>query len=186
MTRLEGYQSRPEEMSAATTNMTIMAFINTGLLVQIVYFDWTPRGIDLPLLLAEYDEFTTEWYSQVGSTIMVTMILMIFTPHFGNIGFVVWNCCKRCVDRKCTFNERKTSKYVQYHYEQVNLGGEFDMETRYSNMLVVLSITFFYSGAMPVLYAAAGFFFLVTYWIDKCLLLRCYRKPIKMNNYMAE
>ena len=41
MTRLEGYQSRPEEMYAATSNMSYMAFINTGLLVQIVYFHWS-------------------------------------------------------------------------------------------------------------------------------------------------
>ena len=44
MTSMEGYQSKPEEMYAAATNMTYMAFINTGLLVQIVYFDWS-RGV---------------------------------------------------------------------------------------------------------------------------------------------
>mmetsp|Transcript_25709 Transcript_25709/g.34345 ORF Transcript_25709/g.34345 Transcript_25709/m.34345 type:complete len:87 (-) Transcript_25709:1096-1356(-) len=86
MTRFEGYQSKPEEMYAAAVNMSIMAFINTGLLVQIVYFDWS-RGLELPLLLEEYEEFTTQWYSQVGSTICVTMILMVFTPHFSNIAF---------------------------------------------------------------------------------------------------
>lgn len=59
------------------------------------------------------------------------------------------------------------------------------METRYSNMLVVLAVTMLYSGAMPVLYVSAGLFFFVTYWVDKILLLRCYRKPIKFNNYMA-
>ena len=86
MTSLEGYQSKPEEMYAAATNMTYMAFINTGLLVQIVYFDWSRGVVQLAFLLSEYEEYTTEWYSQVGSTIVVTMILMIFTPHFSNIG----------------------------------------------------------------------------------------------------
>jgi len=33
MTRYEGYQSRPEEMWAAVFNMSLIAFINTGLLV---------------------------------------------------------------------------------------------------------------------------------------------------------
>ena len=164
--------------------MTYMAFINTGLLVQIVYFDWT-FGHKLPFLLAEYKEYTTQWYSQVGSTIVVTMILMIFTPHFSNIGFQVLGGCKRCCDRKCTCDEKKTRKILQHDYEQVNLGGLFDLETRYSNMLVVLAVTMLYGGAMPILYASAGFFFLVTYWVDKYLLLRCYRKPIKFNNFMA-
>jgi len=59
------------------------------------------------------------------------------------------------------------------------------METRYSNMIVVLAVTFFYSGGMPILYASACLFFFVTYWVDKFLLLRCYRKPIKFNNHLA-
>ena len=114
------------------------------------------------------------------------MILMIFTPHLSNIGFVFLKVLKRCCyDRKCSCNERKTRKDLQHDYENVNLGGEFDMETRYSNMIVVLAITFLYSGGMPILYASAGLFFFVTYWVDKCLLLRCYRKPIKFNNYLA-
>mmetsp|Transcript_10771 Transcript_10771/g.13485 ORF Transcript_10771/g.13485 Transcript_10771/m.13485 type:complete len:174 (+) Transcript_10771:3029-3550(+) len=52
-------------------------------------------------------------------------------------------------------------------------------------MIVVLAVTFLYSGAMPILYASAGAFFFVTYWVDKCLLLRCYRKPVQFDNYMA-
>ena len=67
----------------------------------------------------------------------------------------------------------------------MNLGSEFDIEARYSNILVVMGVTFLYSGGMPILYASAGLFFFVTYWVDKCLLLRCYRKPIKFNNYIA-
>ena len=184
MTRYEGYQSRPEEMSAAVFNMTLIAIINTGLLVQIVYFDWT-RGFTLPFLLSEYKEFTTQWYTQVGSTIVVTMILMVFTPHLSNCGFVCLRSCSRCCDRKCTCNEKKTKKVLQKDYEDINLGGDFDMETRYSNMLVVLTVTFIYSGGMPILYASSALFFIVTYWVDKCLLLRCYRKPIKYNNHMA-
>ena len=52
-------------------------------------------------------------------------------------------------------------------------------------MLLFIGVTFFYSGVMPILYIAAFLFFFLTYWVDKCLLLRCYRKPIKFDNYMA-
>ena len=57
MTRLEGHQSRPEEVYASSVNMWLMAFINAGIAIQIVYFDafgWK----DAPLLLNEYSEFT--------------------------------------------------------------------------------------------------------------------------------
>ena len=54
MTKYYGYQSVPEEVSASAVNMFYMSFINTGLVIQLVYFDWLP-DTDLPLLLAEYD-----------------------------------------------------------------------------------------------------------------------------------
>lgn len=59
------------------------------------------------------------------------------------------------------------------------------LEYRYANILTVLAIAFLYSGGMPVLYPVAALFFAVTYWVDKCLLLKCYRKPILFNNYLA-
>ena len=64
--------------------MYIMAFINAGLTIQLVYFEWMP-GYDLPLLLNKYDSFSQEWYQEIGSTIVVTVFLMIFTPHLANI-----------------------------------------------------------------------------------------------------
>lgn len=41
--------------------MYVMAFINAGLTIQLVYFKWMP-GYDLPLLLNKYDTFSQEWY----------------------------------------------------------------------------------------------------------------------------
>lgn len=58
-------------------------------------------------------------------------------------------------------------------------------EFRYANMLTVLAVTYLYSGGMPILYPVAAMFFFVTYWTDKCLILRCYRKPIKFDDYLA-
>lgn len=86
MTTYEGFHSKPEEVSKSSVKMWVMAFVNTGLIVQIVYFDWF-RGVSLPFLLTEYSEFTSEWYKRVGSTIVVTMSLMVFTPHIANLMF---------------------------------------------------------------------------------------------------
>ena len=59
------------------------------------------------------------------------------------------------------------------------------LEFRYSNMLTVLSVTFFYAGGMPIMYPVATIFFVLTYWADKCMLFRCYRRPIKFDAYLA-
>ena len=59
------------------------------------------------------------------------------------------------------------------------------LEFRYANMLTVLSVVFFYGGGMPILYPIGAVFFTVNYWMDKCLLLKCYKKPIKFDSLLA-
>lgn len=59
-------------------------------------------------------------------------------------------------------------------------------EFRYTNILTVLAVAFLYSGGLPIMYPTAAIFFFITYWMDKCLLLRCYRRPIKFDNYLAK
>jgi len=110
---------------------------------------------------------------------------MVFTPHISNWMFQFLSSIKRCWDRKCTCNEKKTRKLTQEDYENVYVGGDFMFEFRYANMLTVLAVTYLYSGGMPILYPVAAMFFFVTYWTDKCLILRCYRKPIKFDDYLA-
>lgn len=57
ITKMSGFQSKPEEVLSSAINMSLMAFINSGIVIQLVYFNWWPQ-VDLPLLLASYDEFS--------------------------------------------------------------------------------------------------------------------------------
>jgi len=58
ITKYYGYQSKPEEVYASAVNMFWMAFINSGIIIQLVYFRWVPQEYKIPLLLAQYDQFT--------------------------------------------------------------------------------------------------------------------------------
>lgn len=187
MTTYYGYHSKPEEVYASAINMYLMSFINAGLIIQLVYFKWLPDSFSFnKLLLAEYSEFTTEWYRNIGSTIVLTLMLMTLSPHFSNLSFQCMYACNRCCDRGCSTDGRRTKKLTQEDYEDINTGAEFMFEFRYSNMLVVLSIAFLYSGGLPIMYPTAAVFFFITYWMDKCLLFNCYRKPIKFDSYLAK
>lgn len=165
--------------------MFIMAFINSGLVIQLVYFKWIP-GTTVPLVLNKYDSFSTEWYREIGSTIVITMMLMVISPHIVRLLEECFDSSRRCYDRSCTCDRRHTRKLVQEDYENINTGSEFMLEFRYSNMLTVLAIAFLYSGGMPILYPVAAIYFFVTYWIDKCMLFYCTRRPIKFDNYIAK
>lgn len=114
------------------------------------------------------------------------MVLMAFTNPISNLISICFNGLKRCFDRGCSRNERRTRTLVQEDYENINTGSDFMLEDRYSNLLTVLSVTFLYSGGMPILYMVATLFFFFTYWMDKCLLFRCYRRPVSFDNYLAK
>ena len=184
-TRYEGHQSKSEEVYNSARNMFLMAFLNAAVVIQLVYFDWSPE-IDMPLALQEYDQFSQEWYTEVGSTIVITLMLMVVSPHLSNLAFQGLYACTRCWDRGCRLDRRRTKKLVQADYENINTGSEFMLEFRYSNLLVVLAVAFLYSGGLPIMYPTAFVFFFITYWMDKCLLLSCYRRPYKFDNYLAK
>ena len=94
-------------------------------------------------------------------------------------------CTKRCYDRRCSLDLKKTRKLAQWDYEDVNTGNEFMLEFRYSNILSILAVIFMYSSSMPILYVFGMVYFFITYWIDKVLLFRYYKKPVMFDSYIA-
>lgn len=49
-----------------------------------------------------------------------------------------------------------------------------------------MGITFLYSSGMPILYPIGAAFFLVGYWVDKILLLRFNRRPVRYDSYLSK
>ena len=92
-----------------------MTFINSAIVIQLVYVDIPV--LDIPFVLAKYEKFSQEWYTEVGITIVITLMLMIFAPHFSNLMFQALAGCLRCCDRGCSCNKKKTKKIVQEDYE---------------------------------------------------------------------
>jgi hypothetical protein len=62
----------------------------------------------------------------------MTMFYNIFSPHVFNAMYNMMDCFKRCRDRSCTFNSKKTKQVLQEDYENINKGAVFLFEYRYS------------------------------------------------------
>lgn len=187
LAKFEKSQSKAEEVYTSTRNMMLISFINTGLVILIVNFDFTlPDWLSwFPIFNGNYTKFSVGWYQTVGATLAVTMLFFIVSPHISNCMFQGLSCFTRCCDRSCRCDNRRTKKLTQIEYENVNIGNEFLMEFRYSNILTVVIITMMYSPGLPLLYPIAFGFFAVTYLVDKCMLLKMYRKPVLFDNSLA-
>lgn len=47
-------------------------------------------------------------------------------------------------------------------------------------------IVMFYGSGIPILYPIGAAYYFVTYWADKCMLFRYYKKPVNFDDYLAK
>jgi hypothetical protein len=113
------------------------------------------------------------------------VILLIVTTHLTNLVFLLIAVSKRCWNRSCRCDKRRTKCLTQEDYENMYTGPQPDMDFKYASMVVVLYVTFLYSSGIPSLYIVALFYFFVTYWVDKFLVLTYYSKPAFLDESLA-
>jgi hypothetical protein len=181
--------SLSEQKWGATRNMSILTIINTGVVILMIHLNLS-GAVDpvtwFPIFTGQYERFSVDWYKNVGQAIVLTMFTNLVSLNLSNLFFGALGSVMRCCDRKCRCcNDKHTKKLTQKDYEEANMGGEFLIEYRYNTILTILFVTFMFSAGLPVLYPVAVIFFAVTYWCDKYLVLRHYRKPPAFDNFLA-
>jgi len=125
--------------------------------------------------------FTTSWYKSTGITLCMTIFTMAIVGNL--LAFIgpILAALKKCFDRGCKTNSKENAKntrqLTQFDYEEKQLGNEFGIEKGFGNMVLVIFVTFSFSAGMPILYLLACVYFLITYWVDKVILLKFSRKP---------
>ena len=62
---------------------------------------------------------------------------------------------------------------------------EFLLNFKYAAMLTVLYVTMLYGSGIPILYVVATAFYFSSYWVDKFLLFRYFKRPLMMDQYLA-
>jgi len=174
-----------ELMYSVAINLTLISFLNIAVMVLLVNLSINQKIPFIPILQGEYTEFSVEWYRLVGASLCVQLAFEIVTYNLENILTALYQCCKRCCDRSCTCNFRKTKKITQMDYEDINASEELQMEDKYASSLVVVLLVMMYGPGIPILYVIAMVYFFVTYWIDKCLIIRHHRKPLFLDEKLA-
>jgi|LauGreDrversion4_2_1035121.scaffolds.fasta_scaffold343867_1 hypothetical protein len=149
--------------------MFVVEFINTAVVILVVNCKLDLYIFNIPIIAGHYSEFSVDWYRMVGSTIILTTILRLVTPHIITALKILCTSIGRCYDRKWTFNKSHTRQVLQEDYEEVNTGPEFFLDSRYASMLCTIFIVLMYSGGMPMLYVIGFGYFFIQYWIDKAL-----------------
>lgn len=123
------------------TKLTILQFINIGVIVLIINFDFTGTNEDgtkklflgfLPFFNGSYKDFNSEWFSQIGKTLTLTLLINIFTPHISKITMPFLKLFKRCSDRNCTGEFWRKKKYDEDIDVNTKLVLQSDVNTLYT------------------------------------------------------
>lgn len=177
LSKFERHTSIATETKWSSLSIASISFLNLGVMILLVNMT-VDIDLPLPIFKGRYKKFTVEWYRLVGSAICFQITLLIASVNVTNMMFWLIALTKRCCDRGCTTNAKKTKKFTQEDYEEVNMGPPIMMNYKYSNMLVVSLLVMTYSAGMPVLYLVAALYYFVTYWVDKTLIFYHNRKPV--------
>lgn len=107
--KLEKRHDKTEQVVSTTFILFVMTYINTAVILFMVNMN-LDIGLpeNFPILRGDYDDFTVDWYKNIGSSIIMTMIIGIFSPHISNSIWWILMVVKRMWDRKCKCHRKHT------------------------------------------------------------------------------
>jgi hypothetical protein len=127
-------------------------------------------------------EFNVDWYFTGGSMIIITMAINTFVPHVGLI--VAYFRHNRKIRRLESDSHR-----VWYTQEELNdsfKGPEFQLNYKYTQVLVTIYVCWMYAISMPLLPVLGALSCYITYWVDKFLFCNYYRTPPMYSDSMSK
>ena len=114
-------------------------------------------------------DFDQLWYRQIGGPLMMTMLINTVGPIGGNVAAELTGAVTRFL--------APYRAWTQKSLDEAFTGPEFDIATRYGEVLMCVMVTMMYGSGMPMLYAFACFFCVAISYSDKRFLLRVCRRP---------
>jgi hypothetical protein len=186
LARFEKHKNITEENLSKARKSFIAQLMNTCFVMLIVNMN-TALWTDTNRLSGSFTDFTSKWYTTVGSSIVLTMGLNIISPNIMPFIKYLIHECKMRSDRGChCCDSTRSKKLTQSDYNSMFIGPDWLISDRYGQLLNVIFITFIFSSFMPILYWFAAANFVIVYWVDKFVFLRLHRTPPTMDEDLAK
>jgi hypothetical protein len=173
LTNFEKHTSKSKEISS---NISKYFWLNILIQITVLFHS------KCLLVFSYYD---VENYYILSKTIILNMIYSILTSQISQIFFYFWNLLKRFGDSK--YNNGKTTKLTdKKKYEKIYLGPEFPFAEKYAKILVNLFVCLLFGVNSPVLNFFFACFLIVTFLVDKFLIINYYKKPLFYGEFLSK
>ena len=187
---IEGPKDKTSLISSLTIKLFLASLVNTAFLTLLINGNiklflggnQNNAGVgtmnQYGLLGGGYNDFSEEWYLNIGVPIIVTMIINMISPHASTVVEWMVKSWSQWSDRSYTSLPAEfTKKVTQNDLEKLYTGPEFIMYLRYAQLLNTLFVSLIFSSGMPVLIPICFLTFWSFYWMDKFMLFRFFSLP---------
>ena len=134
----------------------------------------------------QYDDFNQQWYSDVGTVIIMTVVLFSFSIHVKGVMQIIWLKVRILIDQRCTGKPEISNVHSQNELNALYLGPKFVYETKHAYFLTICFVCIAFGSFMPVLYAIAALALLLFYTMEKIFFIRLYQRPPFVGSQLAE
>jgi hypothetical protein len=176
LTSVEGHHSWEDLNASLALRLFLASFINTAVLVVLINVAWPFTLPTEQLKTGKYSDFVAGWFDNVGSSLLTTMLINVFSPHLYPIISGAWHC----------YFLRSTKAPTLRDQSRKVLGPVRDPALRYAQLFNTLFVCFVFSTGLPLMIPIAATSFLVFYWVDKALFQYYYRKPQALGVHLQQ
>jgi hypothetical protein len=150
---------------SATLNMVVLILLvslnlkNTPVMDSYYNSEWSSN---LHILAGEYTDMNRNWYIQIGTSMIVVMIINTLMPHILDIVLKI----------PLTYLLRyfkSDSAILQADLNLLYEGKTFELWDRYAILFANIFFTLSFSSGIPILIPFLLAQFIIRYWVDKYL-----------------
>lgn len=157
-----------------------MLIMNMALIMIILNIQYNTSNIEAEqfsfLLQGKYSDITPDWYMNIGTIIVLTMIFNITFPIIELLLANFLKCIKKCWDKKlCCV---KTSCRTKNQYIELYIDDIYPIEERYAFVISVLVITLAFGSVIPILNFICAISLMILYFADRVLVFKVYQTPV--------
>eukprot|EP00903_Cladosiphon_okamuranus_P006559 g6407.t1 len=163
----ERHLSVDKQEVAIFRRLVLLKFVNIGLTVLITN---SRRVIGLLSIDLDYeDDFTSEWYRTLGSSLVMNILLNVVTPHIywlTSWGLKTWK-----------WEHNRARVISQEELNNLTKGLRWEASVRYAEVSVIFAVCLAYSAGIPILFPIGAFSFVLFFWVEKVLFVNFYLTP---------
>jgi hypothetical protein len=133
-----------------------------------------------------FTDLSPRWYGRVGVVLIITMLAQVVLPLLPLASGIINSLACWWSTASSTLSFTKSCPRLFLHpphtkrsMARFTEAPSFELGTRYGLLLHLVFTALLLTPGLPIVWLVAGLLFFATYMIDKCVLLRFSRTPLK-------